>query len=1102
MKRSTPSIPSWDSLRTFLRNVRANRVLRAWAYCITVIIMVLLGSGTARANQNAQGWCEDGNQSVVTSGLVSTTLIQRSFPQCTVTVYVHGGGLATIYSDNSSTPLANPFTATTNGQWLFYAADGRYDITMSGAGFPSPVTYSDVILFDCTGGVCSGGAGNPASPGYCAQFANQLVTAFATASQSGVCVGVDSTSAPTVLTVPLNENITGSEAVTGNACVGGPIPSIGVTCPVYNASGSQQTTTGTIAASNTSLTVASAIDFEVNETLSVYGAGPTSTLAAPTGTSGSQVLKVASIVNYNTNGLGATHGISCTGTTATLTTWGFYGFPNGSTATISGSSVSGFNGSITIASEPNAYTLTFTVGSCPAATAEGGTLTLAAGSGTYKYQIVAEDTLSGYSPASSTITVSSAQPLSAQVDNALSWTRETGATQYLVYSDRGLGGALVCEGVALQPGSGNPSWQDYGFTNLSCPDNRPMNPPGSATAGILFAKITAIVGNTITLGSAATNAVSGAIVQHDDTNAIAAAYAAAVAAVQSGTAQAAKVLVPFGSYRIEQLTIGGDSDRVTLEFDGYVIPRLPVLITGAYKTIVGSSSFSCSGVNPLFDITGPNGSMQGITSPYCPGDGVYAYNVTNWTFSSISISTQSLAPGHAFDIEQGSGGSPFGFNFNFTSASSLGNSIVPSMYFGDVTSSVHMSGPTINGSGIEIHCDNGVSECHGFTIDATSSSDLSEGINTPILTLDGSGGGLANVALIGASPADPTTGQDTALVNIVSGITVKDLFVSGQPTPIGIEGSLSSAFNVREICGVETGSCAGQGYPGAAQPTTFPNGYFIDNLGTLYQTGILDASAAAEFRPKSGTVANLPATCSASPMDIYLATNTTAGQNWYFCTATNTWTQAGLGVRAITGSASTDTILYSDNLSIVEHDIAGSAAVTETLHTPTDLNNPNFAFSYANHSGNIDTMQPCTSGTGCSATFQIIKNQSTAAANIIVRPGENCRFTVDPHNASTWDADCIPFKFRGTITNGTSAISSGTCATPVTLTVAGTQQTDVATVTPQTSPIAVTGFVPGASLYWVAYPPSSGTTWNFYLCNGTGSSLTPGTALTWNVVVQ
>jgi Carbohydrate binding domain len=130
---------------------------------LIVLTLLLVAIATcAHANQAAQGWCEDGAQPVVTSGLSSLTLVQYSAPQCTVTVYLHGTTTkATLYSDNnvSPTPLSNPFTAATNGQWTFYAGNNRYDILLSGGivpnAMPATVTYSDIILFDCTvSGAC------------------------------------------------------------------------------------------------------------------------------------------------------------------------------------------------------------------------------------------------------------------------------------------------------------------------------------------------------------------------------------------------------------------------------------------------------------------------------------------------------------------------------------------------------------------------------------------------------------------------------------------------------------------------------------------------------------------------------------------------------------------------------------------------------------------------------------------------------------------------------------------------------------------------------------------------------------------------------------
>src|SRR3974390_1967422 len=109
-------------------------------------LLLLLSARPASAQlANAQGWCESGATVVVTSGLQSTNQVQGSFPQCTVTVNIHGGGAATIYSTGSSVPLSNPFTAQTTGRWIFYAANGEYDITMTGGGLTSPVVYSDVF---------------------------------------------------------------------------------------------------------------------------------------------------------------------------------------------------------------------------------------------------------------------------------------------------------------------------------------------------------------------------------------------------------------------------------------------------------------------------------------------------------------------------------------------------------------------------------------------------------------------------------------------------------------------------------------------------------------------------------------------------------------------------------------------------------------------------------------------------------------------------------------------------------------------------------------------------------------------------------------------
>jgi hypothetical protein len=131
---------------------------------LILLLLLLCSAGIASARDSVKGWCEEGNRPVVTSGLNSTTRVQASHPSCTITVYIHGGGLATIYADNNSTPLANPFTGQSGGRWQAYADNGRYDVTMSSAGFTQTVTYSDIILCDPfeVGSSCNNGGATQA----------------------------------------------------------------------------------------------------------------------------------------------------------------------------------------------------------------------------------------------------------------------------------------------------------------------------------------------------------------------------------------------------------------------------------------------------------------------------------------------------------------------------------------------------------------------------------------------------------------------------------------------------------------------------------------------------------------------------------------------------------------------------------------------------------------------------------------------------------------------------------------------------------------------------------------------------------------------------
>ena len=89
---------------------------------------------------------------------------------------------------------------------------------------------------------------------------------------------------------------------------------------------------------------------------------------------------------------------------------------------------------------------------------------------------------------------------------------------------------------------------------------------------------------------------------------------------------------------------------------------------------------------------------------------------------------------------------------------------------------------------------------------------------------------------------------------------------------------------------------------------------------------------------------------------------------------------------------------------------------------------------------------------------------------------------------------------QGTATLGTSAISGNSCATAVTVTAANVLTTDTISWTPNADISGVTGYGVASTDGLKIYPyPTSGNV-NFKVCNGTGTSITPGAVtLNWRV---
>lgn len=82
-----------------------------------------------------------------------------------ITVYQAGTStLATLYSDNGTTTLANPLSSELDGSYDFYAANGVYDLTFVRSGYSfNNVQYRRIALFDLNDFSGGGGGGGGSS---------------------------------------------------------------------------------------------------------------------------------------------------------------------------------------------------------------------------------------------------------------------------------------------------------------------------------------------------------------------------------------------------------------------------------------------------------------------------------------------------------------------------------------------------------------------------------------------------------------------------------------------------------------------------------------------------------------------------------------------------------------------------------------------------------------------------------------------------------------------------------------------------------------------------------------------------------------------------
>src|ERR1700682_1227892 len=451
MSRVTKNIlnagcPSW---------VRASKYNRSSAVCaLFTMVMILACVRTAHAQGSRKDDIVFNAQGRPMAGATVRVCTTAATGQpCTP--------LAQVYSDSALTQaLANPLSADGLGNYNFYVEPGRYMIEFSGPGITTKQIPNVILPSD------------PSTPTFTSVTTTSGISAFS-------------------LSLTGNLTVIGSTAVAGSLTVGGlPVPTANQDnqwtagqrfkgpipwrdISAYMPAGGCSTiisqvdppTTGTISSGSATLTLGNARDFKNGCGIAVVGAGPTSTIGVPnTGCSISAIARAANVVTVT---CAAPHNIPT------------FGSDHQMGIQITGVTDSSFNGTFDITSAADTTHFTYSQVAGNASSSSGtarsqfGYAHGVTGSTTYVYKVAAMDGNGGMSAASPSFNVTSGNAtLTPDNFNWINFGVSGGAGfpvasavphMWVIYSDKGLGGALSCVGTSFTN-----AYSDFGLA-LPCP---------------------------------------------------------------------------------------------------------------------------------------------------------------------------------------------------------------------------------------------------------------------------------------------------------------------------------------------------------------------------------------------------------------------------------------------------------------------------------------------------------------------------------------------------------------------------------------------------------------------------------------------------------
>lgn len=339
-----------------------------------------------------------------------------------------------------------------------------------------------------------------------------------------------------------------------------------------------------------------------------------------------------------------------------------------------------------------------------------------------------------------------------------------------------------------------------------------------------------------------------------------------------------------------------------------------------------------------------------------------------------------------------------------------------------------------------------------------------------------------------------------------------------------------------------------------AQPITPPGVVWVNSAptgscgyGPVYitlSTGAMTACVNGTYGSVGGgitTGGSLPATCTVG--QAYGLTSGAVGL--YYCTATNTWTSVQgtnpyacsvSGAAAVPGTdLAIDATLNTKVTSATHTFVTGDVGAPLTISGGTGFTTGTYfiqsvssgaailnsaagtvgstggTYSLSAHQActhNLNTSRPFVacydangnmlggSGSSTSVTSVVATSSNAATLAFSGTTTATCLITTGGVPAGTQ----VQLIASGTAVLGTSAVSANACATLVTVSATGVATTDTISYTPNADISGVTGYGVASTDGLIIYPYPTANNVNFHVCNGTGTSITPGAVtLNWRV---